>query len=106
MEECVQQEKNDDPGEENERKGDQKLEDDKKGMGSSIANESKPTTSETNSINNKKTNKQKNNSADLSKYFKPTNRMVKKWSNNIDFVLLSVLIFADEYLLLLKRIWN
>ena len=67
-----------DPGEENERKGDQKLEDDKKGKRSSIANESKPTTSETNSINNKKTNKQKNNSADISKYFNQTNRMVKK----------------------------
>ena len=82
VEECVQQEKNDDPGEENGRKGDLKLEDDKKSKGPSIDNESKSTASETNSINNtgnnKKTNKQKNNSADITKYFNQTNRMVKK----------------------------
>ena len=82
VEECVQQEKNDDPGEENGRKGDPKLEDDKKSKGPSIDNESKSTASETNSINNtgnnKKTNKQKNNSADITKYFNQTNRMVKK----------------------------
>ena len=82
VEESVQQEKTDDPGEENERKGDQKLEDDKKSKGPSIDNESKSTASETNSINNtgnnKKTNKQKNNSADITKYFNQTNRMGKK----------------------------
>ena len=81
VEESVQQEKTDDPGEEIEGKGDQKPEDDKKSEGPPNDNESKPRASETssnNSINKKKTNRQNNNSANISKYFTQTNKVVKK----------------------------
>ena len=81
VEERVQHEKIDNPGEVIEGKGDQKPEDEKKGKGSPNENESKPRASETNSnnsINKKKTNRQNNNPADLSKYFKQTNKVVKK----------------------------
>ena len=88
VEESVQHEKVDDPGEENEGKGVMKPVDDKKGRGSSIKNESQPTASETNSnpTNVTKTNKQNNNSANITNYFKQTNRVKKKWSNIINFV--------------------
>ena len=81
VEESVQQEKTDDPGEEIEGKGDQKPEDDKKSKGPPNDNESKPRASETssnNSINKKKTNRQNNNSANISKYFTQTKKVVKK----------------------------
>ena len=81
VEESVQQEKTDDPGEGIEGKGDQKPEDDKKSEGPPNDNESKPRASETssnNSINKKKTNRQNNNSANISKYFTQTNKVVKK----------------------------
>ena len=80
VEESVQHEKVDDPGEENEGKGVMKPVDDKKGRGSSIKNESQPTASETNSnpTNVTKTNKQNNNSANITNYFKQTNRVKKK----------------------------
>ena len=80
VEESVQHEKVDDPGEENEGKGVMKPVDDKKGRGSSIKNESQPTASETNSnpTNVTKTNKQNNNSANITNYFKQTNREKKK----------------------------
>ena len=81
VEERDQHEKIDNPGEVIEGKGDQKPEGEKKGKGSPNENESKPRASETNStnsINKKKTNRPSNNSADLSKYFKQTNKAVKK----------------------------